>query len=106
LPDPAVLAVYQRRLRPRVVALRPDPAGAAVLDPAADHRVPDPLGLPRDLLLLPQGDLPLVAAVPAGLRGARAAPGLPRREAVPADLDELAPVFLLPGEPPAADQHL
>ena len=40
-----------------------------------------PAGLPADLLLLPQGLLPVVLAVAAGLRGRRAAPALHRRDA-------------------------
>ena len=44
-----------------------------------------PAGLPADLLLLPQGLLPVVLAVAAGLRRRRAAPALHRRDPAPAD---------------------
>ena len=54
-----------------------------------------PLGFRADLLLLPQGLLPVVVAVPAGLRGPRAAPPLHRRDPVPAARPERAPVLLL-----------
>ena len=72
---------------------------------AADHRdpvagVPDPVGpgpLPADLLLLPQGLLPLVLAGAAGLRGARRQGGLHRRDALPAHPPELPPLRLVRG---------
>ena len=44
-----------------------------------------PAAVPADLLLLPQGLLPVVLAVAAGLRGGRAAREVHRRDPVPAD---------------------
>ena len=65
-----------------------------IVTPGGDH--PDlPAWVPADLLLLPQGLLPVVVAVPAGLRGRRAAPPLYRRDPVPAAGPERPPVFLL-----------
>ena len=55
-----------------------------------------PAGLPADLLLLPQGLLPVVLAVPAGLRGRRAAPrATPARRGLPLHRPEHPPVLLL-----------
>src|SRR5207248_2743719 len=45
--------------------------GVALLAGALDPRLPDPL--PRDVLLLPEGVLPVVLSRPAGVRGRRAA---------------------------------
>ena len=68
---------------PGLGALRHDLRRPAGLDPAADRRVPRPAGLPRHLLLLPQGGLPVDPAEPDGLRRRGAGPPLPRREPVP-----------------------
>ena len=60
--------------------------------PGALH--PDlPAGLPADLLLLPQGLLPRLLAVAAGVRGVRAAQELQRRDAVPVDLQQHPPAL-------------
>lgn len=52
-------------------------------------------GSPADLLLLPQGVLPLLVGGPARVRGARAAPPLQRRDLFPAASAEHPPVLLL-----------
>ena len=54
-----------------------------------------PARLPADLLLLPQGLLPGVLALAAGLRGRRAAREVHRRDPVPADPAERPPLLLL-----------
>ena len=60
----------------------------------ADH--PDlPAGLPDDLLLLPQGLLPGVLALAAGLRRRRAAREVHRRDPLPADPPERPPLLLV-----------
>ena len=78
--------------------------GHLVPEGAVDHSVRDRgaavhPGLPAELLLLPQGLLPGVLPRPGGLRGPRAARQLQRRDQVPADHAEPAPVLLLPGHP-------
>src|SRR4029079_19207325 len=94
LSDTAVLDVHQRELYARLLALRRDLRRPAGVDPAADRRLPDPPGLPRYLLLLPQGGLPRDPAEPdAVLRRGPGSP-LPRREPV-LPLHELAPVLFL-----------
>ena len=54
-----------------------------------------PAALPADLLLLPQGLLPLVLAVAAGLRRARGAPRVLGRDPVPPHRPEPPPLLLL-----------
>src|SRR5439155_4692965 len=56
-----------------------------------------PTGLPADLLLLPQGLLPLVLVGAARMRGHGRPGRVPRRDPLPADPAEPAPVHLLPG---------
>ena len=89
----AVLLAVPRRLRRGLLRLRP----AVRLVPAvggADH--PDlPARLPADLLLLPQGLLPVVLAEPAGLRGRRAARDLQRRDPAAADPEQHPPLLLV-----------
>src|SRR3954447_112325 len=71
VPLAVLLAVPDRRLRRGVLRLR-QPVQLVAALAGADH--PDlPVGLPDDLLLLPQGVLPVVLAQPAGVRGGRAA---------------------------------
>src|SRR4051812_5797516 len=77
LPHAVLLPVCIAGLCAGVVAVRPVPAGLA--DPAvrrADSAVP--AAVPAHLLLLPQGLLPQLLAVAAGLRGGRAARPLHR----------------------------
>ena len=82
-----------RRLRRGLLGLRPAVRRVAALC-GADH--PDlPARLPADLLLLPQGLLPRVLAVAAGLRGRRAARQVLRRDPVPADPAEHPPLVLV-----------
>src|SRR5262249_8664924 len=62
--------------------------------------LPHPVGagpLPPHLLLLPQGLLPLVLAVPARLRGARRPPHLHGRDALPPPSAEPAPLRVVRG---------
>ena len=92
------------RLRPVVPLRRPLPMAGSSRLPAIDPAVP--AAVPADLLLLPQGLLPGVLAVAAGLRGRRAAQELLGRDQVPADRPEPAPVLLLRRRDHLADQHL
>src|SRR5262245_34850018 len=92
-----LLAVHRQVVRPLHVRLR-----LARLH-VSDHRdrvagVPYPVGarpLPADLLLLPQGLLPLVLAVTAGVRRPRRQGRVHRRDAVPAVPAEPPPVRLV-----------
>src|SRR6478609_6427368 len=71
LPVAVLLALHHHQVRPRGQRLRSADLLVAAVPRAAD---PDlPAGLPAHLLLLPQGLLPVVLAVPPGLRGRRAA---------------------------------
>ncbi|CAG7603428.1 Putative succinate dehydrogenase (membrane anchor subunit) (Succinic dehydrogenase) [Actinacidiphila bryophytorum] len=65
-----------------------------------------PAGLPADLLLLPQGLLPRLLGVAAGLRGRRAAREVHRRDPLPAGDAERPPVLLLPGPAGRRDPDL
>ena len=65
-----------------------------------------PAGVPADLLLLPQGLLPVGVAVPAGMRGRRTAREVHRRDSVSADHPEHAPVLLLHRLHHLGHQHL
>ena len=89
----AVLLAVPRRLRRGRLGLRP----AVRVVPAvggADH--PDlPARLPADLLLLPQGLLPVLLAEPAGVRGRRAAHDLQRRDPAAADPEQHPPLLLV-----------
>src|SRR5262249_48231999 len=91
VPLAVLLAVPGRQLPAR------DPApGRLVVEPLTG--LPHPVGarrIPRDLLLLPQGVLPVVLRLTAGVRGARLAPALPRRDAVSVRAPEHPPVLLL-----------
>ena len=69
--SPFYSPVSDRLVRRRLIRLRPTVQLVAAVA-RADH-LDLPAGLPDDLLLLPQGLLPLVLAVAAGLRGRRAA---------------------------------
>src|ERR1700730_9119651 len=97
LPDALLLPVRQRRMRGRS-----EQPGPLVPGGAADHSVRGGVAavrtrLPAFLLLLPARVLPRVLERPGGLRGARAARHLHRRDQVPADHAEPAPLLLLPG---------
>ncbi|CAA9357769.1 MAG: putative succinate dehydrogenase [membrane anchor subunit] (succinic dehydrogenase), partial [uncultured Frankineae bacterium] len=98
-----LLALPDRRLPgrhvPRAVLRTVVPQPGAV----HPHRA---AGLPPDLLLLPQGLLPVVLALPAGVRGRRAAPDLHGGDPVPARLPERAPVLLLPRPGLQRDPHV
>ena len=75
---------------------RPTSASRSLVAAVAGADHPDlPARLPDDLLLLPQGLLPGVLAVPAGLRGRRAARQVLRRDPVPADPAEHPPLLLV-----------
>ena len=91
--SPCLSTSCARRVQPLRDAFRGLPAA----DPVRDPHAAVPAGLPADLLLLPQGLLPVVLAVPAGLRGRRAARAVHRRDPVPADPAEHPPVLLLRG---------
>src|SRR6266700_1407020 len=99
LPDAFLLTVHQRRMRGRV-----EQPGPLVPGGAADHPVRAGVAvararLPAVLLLLPPRVLPGILARARGLRGARAARQVHRRDQVPADHAEPAPVLLLRGHP-------
>ena len=105
LPHAVLLAVRQRRLRPRGGALRPVRAGLAA-GPVRAAEPAVPAAVPAHLLLLPAGVLPLVLALAAGLRGAGRPQDVHRRDPLPADLPEPAPVRVLRRRAHLADQHL
>ena len=70
------------------------PFGWWPLSAGADH--PDlPARLPADLLLLPQGLLPVLLAEPAGLRRRRAAQAVHRRDPAAADPQQHPPLLLV-----------
>src|SRR5271169_5632361 len=76
--------------------------GPVVAGGAAGHPVRDRVAgvrarLPGDVLLLPAGVLPGVLAFPGRVRGARAAREVHRRDQVPADRAEPAPLLLVRG---------
>src|SRR5690606_5496517 len=72
--------------------------GRGLVDAAPGRTDPGPARwFPAHLLLLPQGLLPVVLAVAAGLRGERAAPQVHRRDPPPADPAEHPPVLLVRG---------
>src|SRR5580693_7316898 len=97
LPHAVLLAVRQRRMRAGLEQPGPVVAGGAADYPVRD-RVAGVRGrLPADVLLLPAGVLPRVLARAHGLRGPRAARHLHRRDQVPADRTEPAPLLLLHG---------
>ena len=89
-------------LEPLRHAVRRLPAAGALRHPHAAV----PAAVPADLLLLPQGLLPVVLAVTAGLRGRRAARALHRRDAVPAGPAERPPLLLLRRRAHLPDQHV
>src|SRR5690349_9282141 len=92
LPDAVLLAVRLERVHAGGGGVRAVPAGVA--DPAVrgdDAAVP--AAVPPDLLLLPQGVLPGVLDVAAGLRRRRAALVVQRRDPLPADRPERAPLL-------------
>ena len=92
-PDLALLlAVPDRELRAR----QPPWDGHHLVDDLAGAADPDlPARLPPDLLLLPQGLLPVVLVGAAGVRGLRRPRLLHRRVAVPAAPAERPPLLLL-----------
>ena len=100
----AVLLALPGRLRRGRLGLRP----AVLVVPAlrgADH--PDlPARLPDDLLLLPQGLLPVVLALAARLRGRGAARLLLGRDEVPAARPERPPLLLVRRDRGRPDPHL
>src|SRR5919106_737528 len=90
-----LLALPGQQLRPSDA-----PGDRRLVDPVAG--VADPSVPPRvsaHVLLLPQGLLPLVLAIPPGVRGGRAPPLLYGGDAFPADPSEHSPLFLLCGAP-------
>src|ERR671919_1621797 len=90
-----LLALPGQQLRPSDA-----PGDRRLVDPIAG--VADPSVPPRvsaHVLLLPQGLLPLVLAIPPGVRGGRAPPPLYGGDAFPADPSEHSPLFLLCGAP-------
>src|SRR5215207_10841223 len=93
VPVAVLLAVPGRQLpgadlgdRRQLVAALPRPAGPAV-----------PARVPADLLLLPQGVLPVVLVGATGLRRPRRPAPLHRRDPLPPDPPEHPPLLLLPG---------
>src|ERR1700722_8843606 len=106
LPDAVLLAVRQRRVRAWVEHTGPVDPGRP-----ADHpvrvRVPGVRPrLPADLLLLPEGVLPGLLALPRRVRRPRAARVLLRRDPVPAARAEPAPLLLLRGRAGRDPAHL
>ena len=74
--------------------------------PFAAVSLPVPAGVPGDLLLLPQGLLPVGVAVATGMCCGRTAFDLYRRNADTPDHPEHAPLLLLRGVHHLVDQHL
>src|SRR6478609_8035893 len=93
VPLAVLLAVPEQRVRPGLLGLRPAVRRVPALAGAAD---PDlPARLPADLLLLPQGLLPVILALAPGLCGRRAARQVHRRDPVPAARAERPPLVLV-----------
>ena len=105
LPDPVLLPLRHRAVRRGRLALRPVPA-RLVDHPGRGADPAVPAAVPADLLLLPQGVLPVVLAVAAGLRGAGRPQEVQRRDPLPAARAEPAPLLLLRRRDHLADQHL
>ena len=95
-PDLALLlALHRQQLRAGQPRLR----HAAVLELLAGAAHPHlPARLPPHLLLLPQGLLPVLLVVAAGVRGGRRPRQLQRRDPLPAHPPERPPLLLL--DPP------
>src|SRR6266702_2400602 len=97
LPDAVLLAVRQRRMRAGLEHAGPVDPGRAAGHPVRVRVAGVRARLPADVLLLPAGVLPGVLARAVRVRGARAARHVLRRDQVPADRAEPAPLLLLPG---------
>src|SRR5215472_82468 len=97
LPDAVLLAVRQRRMRAGLEHPGPVDPGRAADHPVRVRVAGVRARLPADLLLLPRGVLPGVLARADRVRGARAAREVQRRDQVPADRAEPAPLLLLRG---------
>ncbi len=95
LPVAVLLALRHGVVRPGRARLRHLVRRVPAVRPVRVARAAVPARLPAHLLLLPQGVLPVVLAVAAGLRRRRAAREVHRRDPVPADPAELAPLLLL-----------
>ena len=107
LPDAVLLAVPLRRLRrpSRRTSARSCRTCGWLSRRRADPAVP--AAVPADLLLLPQGLLPGVLALAAGLRGRRAAHEVHRRDPLPAaSCQNLHRYFFYAAVLDLADQHL
>src|SRR5215472_14332080 len=89
---PALLAVPGDHVH-EGLGLRLDPV--ADLAHPSDHHHRRPAGVPAYLLLLPEGLLPRLLAGAGGVRGPRTARQGHRRDQVPADPAERAPLLLL-----------
>ncbi len=99
-------AMPQRRVRPGIVGLRYAVGFLPTwISPALRHPRSS-TAAPADLLLLPQGVLPLLLAVASRVRRCRAAQEVRRRDALPADLPERAPLVLLRGRSRRARPHV
>ena len=97
LPDAVLLAVRQRRMRAGLEHAGPVEAGGTADHPVRVRVAGVRARLPADVLLLPGGVLPGVLACAVRVRGARAARLVLRRDQVPADRAEHAPVLLVRG---------
>src|SRR5699024_1049446 len=103
--DTVLLTVHLGRLHPRIGPLRAVPSRPPA--PALCGAEPAvPAGVPTDLLLLPQGVLPLVLALPARLRRPRRPREVHRRDPPAPDRPEPAPLLLLRRLADHARQHL
>ena len=94
LPVAVLLAVRHGQLRPGLAGLRHVVRPVPAARPVRDRDAAVPAGLPAHLLLLPPLVLPRLLGVPAGVWRGRAAQELLRRDQVPADLPEPAPLLL------------
>ena len=106
LPDAVLLAVRQRRMRAGLEHAGPVDPGGAAGHPVRVRVAGVRARLPADVLLLPGGVLPGVLARAVRVRGARAARHVLRRDQVPADRAERAPLLLVRGPVRRHPAHL
>src|SRR6478609_1178258 len=106
LPLAVLVALPLGVLRPRLSRLRDLVRRVPAVRPARPAGPAVPARVPADLLLLPQGLLPIVLALAAGLRRRRAAREVHRRDPLPPDPPERAPLLLLRRDCRVAHQQL
>src|SRR5262249_39009473 len=105
LSHAVLLAVHIHRLRPDRGGVRPGPTRLAAR-PVRHADLSVPGVVPPHLPLPPPRLLPLILGLTAGVRRARRAQEVHRRDPVSPDLPERAPVLLLRRHPDLVDQHV